>query len=474
MKKIIITCAFLMLITGIFAQTTFNAGGLIYTITSSNTVEVSSSFTIPCADNIIIPSTVIYSSVNYTVTSIKVFAFLNCSNLASIAIPNSVNAIGPRAFDGTNWYKSQPDGLVYAGKVAYAYKGTMPANTSINLNEGTTGIAEGIFEGCLNLTSINIPSTVTSIGGGAFANCSNLTFIIIPSSVNSIGACAFLGTAWYDSQPDGLVYAGKVVYTYKGTMPGNSAIILNEGTTGIADDAFYYCRGLNFIGIPNSVISIGGGAFELCDSLTSISIPSSVISIGGSAFCNCHGLISISIPSSVTCIGGCSFAACIGLTSVSVLGSPLIGRGAFRECPSIKSIYVYQTVPADLSNSPLVFYNGVNQSTCNFYVPKGSKVLYQAAAQWKDFSNIVEFDATAVNNPKNPNLKIFYNQATGSLQLNDVDTSASISVYDLNGRLCLNRTIMANEAINLKSIPRGLYMIKAVLNNEVVTQKIVL
>ena len=75
----------------------------------------------------------------------------------------------------TNGINNQPNGLVYAGKVAYEYKGTMPKNTSIVLKEGTLGIGDSAFEDCSRLTSITIPDSVTSIGYEAFSGCRNLT-----------------------------------------------------------------------------------------------------------------------------------------------------------------------------------------------------------------------------------------------------------------------------------------------------------
>ncbi len=258
-----------------------------------------------------------------SVTSIGVCAFERCSGLTSVTIPNSVTSIGGHAFTGTPWYDNQPDGLVYAGLVAYKYKGTMPAGTQINLSNGTTGIAgyafqdcsgltsveipntvitinDRAFERCSGLTSVEIPNSVTSIGRWAFQGCSGLMSVTIPNSVTTIGYDAFKSTGWYDNQPDGLVYAGLVAYKYKGTMPAGTQIDLSNGTTSITGYAFQSCRGLTSVTIPNSVIAIGDRAFWSCRGLTSVTIPNSVISIGRDAFYNCTGLTSVTLGNSVT------------------------------------------------------------------------------------------------------------------------------------------------------------------------------
>ena len=299
-----------------------------------------------------------------SVTSIGNSAFSGCTGLTSIIIPDSVTSIGYDAFYNTAWYNNQPGGLVYAGKVAYKYKGTMPSNTSIVIKDGTIGIADAAFSsGCSGLTSITIPNSVTSIGYAAFSGCSGLTSITIPDSVTSIGSGAFsscngltsisvgIGNTRYHSSGNCLIEtANKILIA--GCK--NSVIPSDGSVTSIGSYAFYGCRGLTSLTIPDSVTSIGEYAFSGCDNLTSISvgigntryhssgnclietatkiliagcknsvIPSdgSVTSIGSEAFYGCRGLTSITIPDSVTSIGDSAFRGCYNLTSINFKGT---------------------------------------------------------------------------------------------------------------------------------------------------------
>ena len=273
-------------------------------------------------------------------------------------------------------YAFKVDGIAYNkngdGKSVYvAYGGdytgpvTIPERVTYDgATYSVTTIGDYAFSDCTGLTSVTIPSSVNSIGEEAFRGCTGLTSVTIPTSVTEIGYSAFGGTPWYNNQPDGVVYIGKVAYEFKGEMASGTAINIKEGTVSISGYAFYGCTGLTSITIPNSVTSIGEFAFSGCTGLTSVTIPSSVTSIGKSAFSGCTGLTSVTIPNSVTEIGECAFEGCTGLNKIYSLNPvpPVIYEGTF------------ETYHTDL------------------FVPKGCYLKYKEAEYWKNFTFISEIN----------------------------------------------------------------------------------
>ena len=293
-----------------------------------------------------------YKGENYVIGA---SVFKGNTTITSIEIPNSITSIGEwGAFNGCTGLKSIN---VESGNTIYDSRENCNAIIETETNtlvlgckntiipNSVTSIGEDAFNGCTGLTSITIPNSVTSIGWNAFSDCYNLKSITIPNSITSIESSAFEGTAWYNNQPNGVVYAGKVLYGYKGTMPENTSITIKDGTSKIADGAFYGNIVLTSIAIPNSVTSIGSYAFLNCTGLTSITIPNSVTSIGYAAFASCTGLTSVEIPNSVTSIGGDAFNGCSGLTSITIPNSVTsIGEYAFNGCSGLTSITIPNSV----------------------------------------------------------------------------------------------------------------------------------
>jgi len=250
-----------------------------------------------------IPSEVNYEGQKYVVTNIGYNAFVDNTALTSVTIPNTVLSIG-----------------------------------------------SGAFARCTGLTSIVIPEGVKSLGHNVFSGCTNLASITIPNSVIQIGGSVFNGTAWYDNQPDGVIYAGRMAYTYKGTMPEGTQIDIKEGTIAIANNAFCRCDNLTSVTIPGSVSTIGYDAFWRCNNLKTVIISEGVKRIEHAAFSNCTSLKSIVIPESVTHIGEYAFMECTALTSATINGAiTRMGRWAFGGCTALYSLSISQNVK-DIGN----------------------------------------------------------------------------------------------------------------------------
>ena len=411
--------------------------------------------------NVVIPASVTYKGVTYSVTSIGDSAFDGCSGLTSITIPESVTSIGKSAFSGCSGLTSIniPESVTSIGKSAFWGCSGL---TSINIPEGVTSIGESAFRGCSGLTSITIPesvtnigdyafegcwgltsitvasgntfydsrnncnaiietssntliagcqntiipNSVTSIGNSAFYGCSSLTSVIIPEGVTSIGNSAFYGCSGLTSIniPEGVTSIGN--YAFDGCR-GLTSINIPEGVTSIGNSAFYGCSSLTSVTIPESVTRIGNGAFSGCSSLTSVTIPESVTSIGESAFSGCSGLTSFNIPEGVTKIGDHAFSGCSSLTSVTIPESVTsIGESAFSGCSGL-AVVCNRMVP------PTIQWNSFSDGT-NVIVPNEAVNRYRTTQYW---------DKLSVNIPI-----IFVNNSQTTITLRKADPFSDVSV----------------------------------------------
>ena len=205
MKKSLLTTAILLAIAlgGVAQQNDRADGGvgtrffdeasaLYYNIITDTTVEVTYGqwhFNTYVGD-IVVPETVTYEGVTYTVTAIGEIAFGGCEGqLNSVIVPNTVTIIGESAFASSPHLSLVilPNSIESFGPGAFA---SCYGLTSLRLPEGFTTISERMFFDCTGLTNIEIPSSVTRIEKSAF-EMSYITTIDIPESVTYIGESSF-------------------------------------------------------------------------------------------------------------------------------------------------------------------------------------------------------------------------------------------------------------------------------------------
>ena len=237
------------------------------------------------------------------VTNIGGKAFCSCSSLTSVTIPNSVTSIGIAAFNGSSLINVIiPSGVTSIGYAAFAACASL---TNLTMGTNLASIGDYAFIDCTSLNSVTIPGSVTNIGVQAFFLCGNLTNVTIGTNVINIGdgafgACTSLTAITVDTNNpaycsvDGVLFdrSQTVLVQYPGGKSGSSYTV-SDGISNIRRLAFHSCDNLTGIAIPNSVTNIGEGAFMLCLNLTSVTIGTRVATIGSNAFELCASLTSV-------------------------------------------------------------------------------------------------------------------------------------------------------------------------------------
>lgn len=218
------------------------------------------------------------------VTSIRDFAFIECTGITSITIPDNITSIGQYA-----------------------------------------------FENC-GLTSVTIPKNVETISDNAFSNCRSLAQFNVAAD-----------NEHYKSVDGVLLDKSETMLIQYPAARTASTYQIPDSIISIGKDAFRYCYNLCEIVIPDRVTSIGDNAFAGCYNLRDTLIPDNVTSIGANAFKECENLQRINISESVVEIGDEAFFYCTNLSRAYFYGNvPTFGEYTF-DCVSsdFKIIYPY-------------------------------------------------------------------------------------------------------------------------------------
>lgn len=166
--------------------------------------------------------------------------FNNITSLKDIIIsnPDSISYIAKNAFEGTEWYKKQPIGLIYYNNLLLGCKGDEMLD-SVIIKEGCNKMPVGLFAS-KNIKYIETSSTITELPDSLFAGCDSLIEVKLHESLNKIGNYAFKNCASMKS--------------FK--FPRNLA--------EIGKHAFDSCVNLTEIVLPNTINEIKEGTFNGC------------------------------------------------------------------------------------------------------------------------------------------------------------------------------------------------------------------
>ncbi len=195
-----------------------------------------------------------------TLPAVTHHMFASCTALEEIILPESVKIIDWNAFQNcTRLAKVIAKGtLEEIGSSAFYNTGL--TDLAFLENSKVTYIDWYTFVNT-KATSVTFPETVTEIGYKSFMDSSNLATVDIPAGVTSMCGKSMLGTAWYESQPDGAVYLEHVAMEYKGSSIPNDNVVIPDGIRVIADYAFAGKRTVSSVTLGKDVQYVSPYAF---------------------------------------------------------------------------------------------------------------------------------------------------------------------------------------------------------------------
>lgn len=316
----------------------------------------------------------------YPVKEVEGKAFLDCNNIRSVFIPNSIISIHPNAFFGCSnltALHADPNNTRYCSKdgVLFSKDQTVLThypqgiqNDKYTVPDGVTKIGSYAFFDQSYLTEVDIPSSVTVIAPHAFEGAI-IQSVVLPDNLTAIGENAFTG-AFIQSVaiPAGVERIGSSAFSGCKYL---TSVTIADGVKYIDTYAFSDCSFENLF-IPKSVVTVDATVFSNCWVLSAIEVaennynylsrdgilfnkaqtalikcpqnnavkdygvPDGITEVLPYAFSDCGNLSSVKLPDNVSTIGEFAFANCFNLTALYIPESVTeIGKNAFSGCSNL-------------------------------------------------------------------------------------------------------------------------------------------
>ncbi len=325
--------------------------------------------------------TVVAVSIPDTVEVIEKGIFVDCDRLETLRLP-FIGDGGENDYIGYAFGADEPDENAIA---------LPPSLDMIIVGERCESVSDEAFKGAKTLSAVTLHSNVKKIGKLAFYQCLDLVYVAC-GGVEEIGEYAFafckslydIDISSAESVAKGALYSTNSLHSitlklgendYLGRIfdaesadfndelvpPSLRVITVAEGTESIPNQAFYACKYITEVNLPDSLVNVGvrsfyacrslgeiiipdnvktikDDAFFGCDNLASLTLGNSLETIGMQAFYGCGALVRVECPESLALIKSSAFYGCKSLVSVDLGGTKTVGKDAFGDCPALSPI----------------------------------------------------------------------------------------------------------------------------------------
>lgn len=165
--------------------------------------------------------------------------------------------------------------------------------------------------------------------------------------------------------------------------------------TGIADNAFYFCKDVTSVTLPSTVTRIGHYAFARCQGLSSMELPEGLTDIGMHAFEYCMSMASVNLPSTTKIIGNMAFWCCTRLGGITIPRSvKTISTNAFATCYFKKDSFVNQSTVRPTDNNPRWGFLYYDTETEDGLLLNGSELV--GTRQWEAKQVVIPPTVTSI------------------------------------------------------------------------------
>lgn len=381
--------------------------------------------------------------------------FMECADLLTIEVPESVEYIGTGVFKNAGLsslyvsckMKNIPNEFCMGSKlqnIEFTYESsikTIGSNAFSNclltqyplVDMGSSvSIGSSAFSGCKKITELTLGDNVKSVGYRAFASMPNLVSVDIGSNTEDIGVECFNGCKLLSSVtlnerltsignnafsncvalaefpvfPESVVDSStEVAGLGTGVFSGCTALAsftFSDSVTIVPDSFFSGCTALKTVTFGTGISNVGNQAFNDCTNLKEVVHNNTINTIGDKAFNNCRSLKAI-IANKCKTIGAEAYSGCVSITSINV-DADKCGEAVFKNCSGIKTATLGTSIAENLPKNMFCGCSGlegfVDTDFSNVQVISESAFIHCTSLKEVDFPSAVKILPSAFENCK--------------------------------------------------------------------------